>query len=57
MWWIIAVLYVLIGICSYCFIFNKWEKKTLFEKIWFSVFWPAVLLAWVFHKLYNWLKK
>ena len=55
MWYIILALYIVLGILSYVFVFNKWDKP-VFDKVWFAIFWPAVLVAWVFHKVYNNLK-
>lgn len=56
-WIIAAVIYVIIGIAAFFGIFKKWEGKPLWEKIWYAVFWPATLLAYGMHKLYNWWKK
>lgn len=56
MWYIILAVYVLIGILAYIFVFSNWSKS-LFEKIWYSVFWIAVLVANIVHRVYNYFKK
>ena len=55
-WIIVAVLYALIAIGTFCFITAKWNKP-VFQRIWFALFWPAVLVAWIVHIIYNkWFK-
>lgn len=55
MWYIILALYAIIAILAYVFVIRKWNKST-FEKVWFSIFWLPVFIAWLFHKFYNNIK-
>ena len=56
-WIIIAIVYIVLGILGYLFIIRKWETPTQFEKIWYSVFWIALIPLWMLHKAYNHFKK
>ena len=55
MWYWILAVYVVVGLLAYVFVISKWSKPT-WEKVWYAVWWPAVFLAWLGHKLYNNLK-
>lgn len=56
-WIIIAIVYIVLGILGYLFIIRKWKTPTKFEKIWYSVFWIALIPLWMLHKAYNYFKK
>ena len=43
----VILLWVLGGIFTYNFLIKKWESTTKFEKIWFSVVWPIILLLYL----------
>lgn len=48
--WIIAAVVWLIGIfVAYKCVIKKWDNFSTFEKIWFSVFWPALVPLFIFH--------
>lgn len=56
-WIIFAILYVLVVVGTFCFITSKWNRS-VFQNFWFALFWPATLLAWFVHLIYNkWIKK
>lgn len=52
MWYIIIAAYVAIGLLAYLFIFDEWDKPT-WEKVWYSVFWIALIPLWILHKIWN----
>ena len=56
MWYYVLAAYVVIGVLAYAFVFVKWTKP-LWEKVWYSIFWMPVLVAWFGHKFYNNIKK
>ena len=54
--WIIAAIIYVIGIfVSYYCIIKDWNQ-CLFNKIWFSIFWIALIPLYGIHILYNRLK-
>lgn len=55
--WIIAAIIYVIGIfVSYYCIIKDWNQ-CLFNKIWFSIFWIALIPLYGIHKLYNHFKQ
>lgn len=57
MWYILLFVYVVGIIISYFAYWNKKENKSEFEKIWFSFFWPCVIIWYPVHYFYNKYKK
>lgn len=54
MWIFISILVWVIGaLIAYFCVFAK-SSKTMFEKIWFSIFWPLLLLLAIIHWIHNW---
>ena len=51
-WFIVILLYVVVGILTYKYIINKWDN-TKFEKVWFSCVWIALIPLYVIHLLHN----
>ncbi len=51
-WFIVILLYVIIGILTYKHIINKWDN-TKFEKVWFSCVWIALIPLYAIHLLHN----
>ena len=52
--WTLA--YVIVAILTYVFFDNK-TKQSKFNKVWFSIFWPAVWIFYVVYSLFGLLKK
>jgi len=52
MWYVIAAVYVLAAVLTYVCVCRKWDNPT-YEKVWFSIFWIALLPLWVIHAVYN----
>ena len=44
--WILA--YVIVAILTYVF-FDKKTKQSKFNKVWFSIFWPTVVIFYVIY--------
>ena len=49
----IVIIYLLIAFGVYELIIKKWDGKSTFEKIYFSLIWILVLPLWLIHKAYN----
>ena len=54
-WIIVALVWIIGGLISYECVFKKWDEDdaTKFEKIWYAVVWPMVLLLYLVHVLHN----
>ena len=51
-WILVLVLWIVGGIFSYNKYISKWNKSK-FEKIWFSVLWPAIVPLYLIHYIHN----
>ena len=47
MWVLVILLYLLGCVPTYC-LFNETTKQPIFNKVWFTIFWPAVALMRLF---------
>lgn len=55
---IIAFIVWLVGaILTYSMMFENTKTQSTFNKVWFSIFWPGVILLYPIHYCYNkWFK-
>lgn len=51
-WFIVILLYVIVGILTYKYIINKCDN-TKFEKVWFSCVWIALIPLYIIHLVHN----
>ena len=47
------IAYVIIAILAYFLVFKNWDNKSNFEKIWYSIFWIAVLPLYAIHAIHK----
>lgn len=54
-WIIVALVWIIGGLISYEYVFKKWDEDdaSKFEKAWYAVVWPMVLLLYLVHVLHN----
>lgn len=48
---IILTVWIIGGLIAYFYFIKKMENKTSFEKIWYSVVWPALIPLYIIHVL------
>lgn len=54
---ILAILFYVLGtVTTYC-LYDEATKQSIFNKIWFAIFWPATSLITPVIKLTQWIKK
>lgn len=51
-WFIVILLYVVVGIRTYKYIIDKWNN-TKFEKVWFSCVWIVLIPLYAIYLLHN----
>lgn len=51
-WLIIGIIYVIGILLSYNLVISKWDNP-MFEKVWFSVVWIALIPLYVVYWLHN----
>jgi len=52
MWFIVFIVYVVMGVLSYKQVISKWDN-TKFEKVWFSCVWVTLIPLFIIHLLHN----